>query len=182
MLLIALFFRLFYNHWGEIGTFVIHNEKSLAQALPAQGNQSTFFVDLSIRTHAPKEAIIQFNFNAESGVCYNRSSNRFAPQASTSGINWGTYRATRYAYDLHYGTYPGDPRVETNVLTQWRVRSGNNQASPKPQVTAELCPGDSVYAYPKRLYMPTGGTLANAVMLTMPYDLFADKTPPRRRS
>lgn len=73
--------------------------------------------------------------------------------------------------------------METNVLTQWRVRSGNNQASPKPQVAAELCPGDSVYAYPKRLYMPTGGTLANAVMLTMPYDLFADKTtPPRRRS
>ena len=125
-----------------------------------------------------KEAIIQFNFNAESGVCYNRGSNRFAPQASTSGINWGTYRATRYAYDLHYGTYPGDPRVETNFLTQWRARSGNNQASPKPQVAAELCPGDSLYTYPKRLYTPDGGTLADAVVLTMPYDLFADKTNP----
>ena len=52
-----------------------------------------------------KEAIIQLNFNAESGVCYNRGSNRFAPQASTSGINWGTYRATRYAY----GHLPGRP-------------------------------------------------------------------------
>ena len=125
-----------------------------------------------------KEAIIQFNFNAESGVCYNRGSNRFAPQASTSGINWGTYRATRYAYDLHYGTYPGDPRVETNFLTQWRARNGNNQANPKPQVGAELCPGDSVYSYPKRLVTPKNGTAADAYVVKLPYELFADKTNP----
>lgn len=127
-----------------------------------------------------KEAIIQFNFNAESGVCYNRGSNRFAPQASTSGVNWGTYRATRYAYDLHYGTYPGDPRVETNFLTQWRARSSNNQPNPKDPVRTDgqLCPGDSVYTYPKRLYKPEGGTDADAVVLTLPYELFADKTNP----
>ena len=132
-----------------------------------------------------KESIIQFNFNAESTVCYNRGSNRFAPQASTSGINWGTYRVTRYAYDLHYGTYPGDPRVETNFLTQWRARGANGQPNPKDPVRpdGQLCPGDSVYAYPKRLYTPTaeGETTAdpaNAVVISLPYELFADKTNP----
>lgn len=127
-----------------------------------------------------KESIIQFNFNAESNICYNRGSNRFAPQSSTSGINWGTYRVSRYAYDLHYGTYPGDPRVETNFLTQWRARSGNGQPNPKDPVRpdGQLCPGDSVYAYPKRLYKPTDESDANAVVISMPYELFADKTNP----
>ena len=125
-----------------------------------------------------KEAIFQLNFNASSTICYNRGSNRFAPAYSTSGVTWGTYRVAKYAYDLHYGTYPGDPRVETNFLTQWRARSANNQPNPKPQVSDELCPADSVYSYPKRAYTPEGMETKDAVVLKLPYELFADKTNP----
>lgn len=145
-------------------------------------NLNSLFVPYTESGYAAnsKEPIIQFNFNAESAVCYNRGSNRFAPAASTAGVTWGTYRAAKYAYDLHNGTYPGDPRVETNFLTQWRARADNSQPDPKDPVQAngQLCPGDSVYAYPKRRYTPENGSLAEAVVLRLPYELFADRTNP----
>lgn len=145
-------------------------------------NLNSLFVPYTDSGYASnsKEPIIQLNFNAESAVCYNRGSNRFAPASSTAGVTWGTYRVAKYAYDLHYGTYPGDPRVETNFLTQWRARSSNSQPNPKDPVSSDgaLCPGDSLYSYPKRLYTPDGLTLADAVVLKLPYDLFADKTNP----
>ncbi len=145
-----------------------------------QGNINSLFLPYTESGYAAdsKEPIFQLNFNASSTVCFNRGSNRFAPPQSTAGIAWGTYRVARYAYDLHYGTYPGDPRVETNFLTQWRARGGNNQPNPKPQVGETLCPGDSVYAYPKRAYTPENMTAKDAVVLRLPYDLFADKTNP----
>lgn len=125
-----------------------------------------------------KEVIFQLNFNSASTVCYNRGSNRFAPQASTSGVNWGTYRVAKYSYDLHNGTYPGDPRVDVNFLTQWRSRNGNNQPAPKTQVGDKLCPGDSTYAYPKRAYKAEGQPATATVMLKLPYDIFSDPTNP----
>lgn len=94
------------------------------------------------------ESIFQLNFSIDSEVCFNRASNRFAPAQSTSGIAWGTYKATKAAYDLHEGTYPGDPRIEATFMKAWRVRNGNNQKNPKPQVGDVLCPNDSSYMYP----------------------------------
>lgn len=95
-----------------------------------------------------KEAIFQLNFTTASTVCYNRASNRFAPPQATSGISWGTYKASKAAYDLHEGTYPGDPRIKETFLTSWRNRSGNNQANPKPIVGDALSANDSTYVYP----------------------------------
>lgn len=153
-----------------------------------QGNINSLFLPYTATGYAAnsKETIFQLNFNSSSTVCYNRGSNRFAPQASTSGVNWGTYRVAKYAYDLHHGTYPSDPRVETNFLTQWRARGGNNQPNPKPSVGGEgaaLCPGDSVYSYPKRTYIPeedTTATAKDAVVIRLPYDSFADMTNPTK--
>ncbi len=152
-----------------------------------QGNINSLFLPYTESGYAAdsKEPIFQLNFNPSSTVCYNRGSNRFAPQASTTGINWGTYRVAKYAYDLHHGTYPGDPRVETNFLTQWRARNGNNQPNPKPQVGKSLCPGDSVYTYPKYKYVPEDPESkakidSNAVALRLPYDIFADKMNPTK--
>lgn len=99
-----------------------------------------------------KEAIIQFNFTTSSTVAYNRASNRFAPPTSTTGISWGTFSATKAAYDLNQGTYPGDPRIAVNFLTQYRNRTGNNQANPKPQVGDVLSANDSTYTYPYLTY------------------------------
>ncbi len=123
------------------------------------------------------EAIFQLNFNSASTVCFNRGSNRFAPQASTSGINWGTVRAAKYGYDLQRGTYPGDPRLEANYLVRWRSRSGNSQANPSDAVRSDgtLFAGDSTYAYPYRAYQ--GGT-DSTVAYRLPYELFADPTCP----
>lgn len=95
-----------------------------------------------------KEAIFQLNFTTSSTVCFNRASNRFAPPQATTGISWGTYKASKAAYDLHEGTYPGDPRINETFLTRWRNRSGNNQANPKPTVGDVLSPNDSTYLYP----------------------------------
>lgn len=147
-----------------------------------QNNINSLFLPYNVSGYAAdsKEVIFQLNFNSSSTICYNRGSNRFAPSQSTSGIAWGTYRVAKYTYDLHYGTYPGDPRVETNFITQWRKRTGNNQPNPKPQVGEKLCPGDSVYAYPKRQYIPKGMKEQDAIVLTMPYGLFADKTNPTK--
>jgi len=133
------------------------------------------------------ETIIQINYSADSGNdCYNRGSNRFAPQASTSGIAWSTIRVAKYNYDLHEGTYPGDPRLRTTFLTQWRTRTGNNQTSPKAQVGSELCPNDSNYTYPywkyesaksDSLYVP--GTKTRLYLVAkMPYAEFSDPTNP----
>lgn len=133
------------------------------------------------------EAIIQFNFNGDSEVCYNRGTNRFAPQSSTAGIAWGTNRVAKYAYDLHYGTYPGDPRVAVNFLSQWRSRNGNNQTSPIPQVGETLGPADSTYTYPmskvsiecedpedpeEKISVPT--------VIRLPYECFVDPTNPTK--
>lgn len=125
-----------------------------------------------------KEAIIQLNFNGDSETCFNRGTNRFAPQASTSGIAWGTVRVAKYAHDLHYGTYPGDPRIQTNFMSQWRTRSGNNQPNPSPQVGTELCPGDSTYTYPKSTFMATPEQKTTTTVIQLPYELFKDKTNP----
>jgi len=105
-----------------------------------------------------KESIFQVNFTTESTVCYNRGSNRFAPTYSTAGIAWGTYKVNKYIYDLHWGTYPGDPRMKYNYLTAYRFRANakgkaaNNQAEPAAQVTDVLCANDSTYCYPYLTY------------------------------
>lgn len=132
-----------------------------------------------------KEAIIILNFCAvSSSGCYNRGSNRFAPQASTSGVNWSTYRVMKYSYDLHEGTYPGDPRLKTNFLTQWRTRTGNNTASPKTQVGSELTPNDSSYTYPYWVFdsetedVPGAEGTALDIVGKLPYDKFDDPTNP----
>ena len=100
-----------------------------------------------------KEAIFQLNFTTSSTVCFNRASNRFAPPQATTGISWGTYKASKAAYDLHEGTYPGDPRINETFLTRWRNRSGNNQANPKPTVGDVLSPNNSTYLYPYFAYV-----------------------------
>jgi len=145
------------------------------------------FADLFGTFTNSNEAIIQINYSADSGNdCYNRGSNRFAPQASTSGIAWSTIRVAKYNYDLHEGTYPGDPRLKTTFLTQWRTRTGNNQTSPKAQVGSELCANDSNYTYPywkyesakaDSLFVP-GTTTKLYLVAKMPYADFSDPTNP----
>lgn len=131
-----------------------------------------------------KESIFQMNFSTSAGSdSYNRGSNRFEPQASTSGINWSTFRVQKYMYDLHRGTYPGDGRIDATYLTHWRARSGNNQADPKAQVGSELCANDSTYAYPYKTYTTTqkvpGARLEKQkIAIDMPYEEFADPTNP----
>lgn len=102
--------------------------------------------------NSSKESIFQLNFSVNSEVCFNRASNRFAPPQSTAGIAWGTFKATKAAYDLHEGTYPGDPRIENTFMKAWRTRGGNNQKNPKPMVGDKLCPNDSSYLYPYITY------------------------------
>ena len=144
------------------------------------------FADLFGEYATSKEAIVMMNYSTgnASGV-YNRASNRFAPQASTSGINWSTYRVAKFAYDMHEGTYPGDPRIEVNFLTRWRDRNGNNQANPKPQVGSIPTPNDSVYTYPYWKYTYDDGGIVPGttdVKLVhvgkMPYAEFADPKNP----
>lgn len=132
-----------------------------------------------------KESIFQMNYSAgNASGCYNRGSNRFAPNSSTSGINWSTYRVAKFAYDMHEGTYPGDPRIDVNFLTKWRDRKGNNQANPKPQVGTELCGNDSVCAYPywkvKLMDVIVPGTKDTKleVIAKLPYAEFANPKNP----
>lgn len=99
-----------------------------------------------------KESIFQLNFSLNSDAYYNRASNRFAPASSTTGIAWGTYKTTKASYDLHEGTYPGDPRIEGTFMKSWRKRDGNNQKNPTPMVGDVLCPNDSNYIYPYVTY------------------------------
>jgi hypothetical protein len=132
-----------------------------------------------------KEAIIMMNYSTgnASGV-YNRGSNRFAPQASTSGINWSTYRVAKFAYDMHEGTYPGDPRIDVNFLTKWRTRNGNNQANPKPQVGTALCANDSVCTYPywtielPNVIVPGSNNVNQEIIAKLPYAAFPDPKNP----
>ncbi len=123
------------------------------------------------------EVIFQLNFNSSSTVCFNRSSNRFAPQASTSGINWSTYRVEKFMYDLQLGTYWGDPRMQTNYLSAWRYRSGNSQSEPVAQLGDVLAPGDSTYAYP---YNTLYGHTDTTILYKIPYELFEDITNPKK--
>lgn len=148
-----------------------------------------------------KESIFQLNFSVNSTVCFNRASNRFAPSQSTAGIAWGTYRATKVIYDLHEGTYPGDPRIELTFLRGWRTRGGNNQKDPKPMIGDKLCPNDSTYVYPyikvatefeadgKTAKVPVlkngepivdkdGKQTRMDRVVKMPYDLFSDRSNP----
>lgn len=146
-----------------------------------------------------KEAIFQINFSLTSGACFNRASNRFAPQASTAGVNWSTYRSTKSAYDLHEGTYPGDPRIDATFLTRWRKRGGNSQANPSAQVGDKLSANDSVYTYPYMTYTVKIGKTekdgkivyeydsiqangknkaARIFVAKMPYEAFSDRKNP----
>jgi hypothetical protein len=134
------------------------------------------------------ESIFQLNFGGQAGVdTYNRGSNRFAPPTSTSGISWGTVAASKSGYDLMEGTYPGDPRIAATYLTSYRVRTGNNQASPKAQVGDVLTGNDSVYCYPYVTYtIPGSFVVKNKVNTTtlqqyavkLPYSNFSDPTNP----
>ncbi|MEG1563807.1 MAG: RagB/SusD family nutrient uptake outer membrane protein [Bacteroides sp.] len=131
-----------------------------------------------------KEAIIQLNFTTKSTTCFNRASNRFSPTASTKGVCWGSYKASKAAYDLHEGTYPGDPRIAETFLTSWRARKGNNQPNPKPLVGDELCANDSVFSYPYVTYVIKGdfvmkGGVATKDLKSYPAKLpYADLTNP----
>lgn len=99
-----------------------------------------------------KEAIFQLNFALNSPSCFNRASNRFSPTGSTPGVCWSTYRTTKAAYDMHQGTYPGDPRIAATFLTAHRDRGGNNKPEPKAQVGDKPSANDSVYYYPYFTY------------------------------
>lgn len=133
-----------------------------------------------------KESIFQLNFTTTSTTCFNRASNRFAPPSSTTGIAWGTYRASKAAYDLHEGTYPGDPRIKETFQTSWRNRTGNNQPNPKPLVGDVLCANDSSYLYPYIMYKGEEFVMKNGVptkekklyIYKMPYKDFADPKNP----
>lgn len=134
-----------------------------------------------------KESIFQLNFSIASTVCFNRASNRFAPPQSTSGIAWGTYRVSKAFYDLHAGTYPGDPRIEENFQTRWRNRNGNNQANPKPVVGDVLSANDSTYLYPyimydiKDDYLKKGGVATKELkryITKLPYNDFPNPKNP----
>jgi len=130
------------------------------------------------------EAIFQLNFNIDNTTCFNRGSNRFAHQASTSGIAWGTYYVNKWVVDLHYGTYIGDPRIKYTYQSQYRTRGGNNQANPKAQVGSTLCANDSTYMYPYFTHQ-NGQNVEGAAKETkllvagrIPYEYLSDPTNP----
>ena len=85
-----------------------------------------------------KESIFQLNFALNSPSCFNRASNRFSPTGSTPGVCWSTYRATKAAYDMHQGTYPGDPRIAATFLTVARTHPHPLFPSPSSRTDAGL--------------------------------------------
>ena len=134
-----------------------------------------------------KEAIFQLNFSTVSTICYNRGSNLFAPPLSTTGIAWGASRASKALYDLHEGTYPGDPRIAETFIRSWRTRAGNNQPNPRPMVGDEPLPNDSSYMYPYFTYTVPGdfviknGEPTNVLkrhVAKLPYDDFPNRMNP----
>lgn len=134
-----------------------------------------------------REAIFQLNFVFDPQSTYNRGSNVFAPTSSTPGIAWATNRVSKFAYDLHRGTYPDDPRLQATFLTSWRARAGNNQANPKPQVGDELVANDSIYTYPYRTYTIPGDFVVKngqptkvlrQYVASVPYDALSTPTNP----
>lgn len=146
-----------------------------------------------------KESIFQLNFSLTSSQCFNRASNRFSPTGSTPGVCWSTYRSTKAAYDMHEGTYPGDPRIAATFLTSHRDRGGNNKPNPKDQVGDTPSANDSVYLYPyitykvvldsikkdgKTVYIydsiSKGGknVASRTFVVKLPYDKFENPTNP----
>lgn len=146
-----------------------------------------------------KESIFQLNFSLNSPSSFNRASNRFSPTGSTPGVTWSTYLATKASYDLHWGSYPNDPRIAATFLTSHRDRGGNNKPNPKAQVGDTPSANDSVYYYPYLTYtVQTGikmvdgkevavydsiykGGKAVAVkqyVTRLPYETFADMKNP----
>lgn len=108
-----------------------------------------------------KEDIFQLNFTSIQGQCFNRASNRFSPEHSTTGVNWTTYQATKASYDMHQSMYPGDPRIPATFLTITRATK-NNQPNPNPQVGDKPSANDSVYHYPYFTYkVKTGVDIDN---------------------
>lgn len=134
-----------------------------------------------------KESIFQLNFTTASTICYNRGSNLFAPPLSTTGISWGGQRVSKALYDLHEGTYPGDPRIAETYLTRWRTRGGNNQPNPRPMVGDEPLPNDSSYLYPYFTYTVPGDfvvkngaptKILKQYVAKLPYDDFPNRKNP----
>lgn len=161
-----------------------------AHVYQLEPNFSTLFGSF---VNKSKESIIQFNFTTTSTISYNRGSNRFAPPTSTTGISWGTYSPLKAAYDLHYGTYPNDPRINVNFLTRYRARTGNSQPNPEVQARDFASPNDSIYTYPYLTYTANikTATAADSVfkngvkgkelikyVAVLPYDKFPNKMNP----
>jgi len=146
--------------------------------------QSDFAALFGTYATGSKECIFQLNFSVNAGSdSFNRGSNRFEPNASTSGINWGTMRVQKFIYDYHRGTYPGDGRIDATYLTHWRKRDGNSQTEPTKQVGSALCVNDSTYAYPYSTYNTTTivpGTRRTKLIaaVSIPYDELSDPTNP----
>lgn len=119
---------------------------------------------------ASKEVIIQLtmdNNSAQSDACFNRASNWISPPTSTKdGIHNAGIRVAKYAYDFHYGTYMGDPRVELNFMTHWDRYNVAEAAAPY------MC------GYPYRLMTPANK--ATCFEVCLPYELFADPTNPTK--
>jgi len=147
-----------------------------------KGIDSTY---TSLYVTGSKESIFQVNFSTDvaNPDSYNRGSNRFAPTSSTSGICWGTFRVQKFMYDLHRGTYPGDPRMETTYLTHWRTRGGNSISTAKAKVGSTLCVNDSTYSYPYKVYtttkrVPGARVTKLQAIAEIPYADFEDPTNP----
>ncbi len=133
-------------------------------ALDADPWGNIFSDEVQYSSKSP-EVIIQITYDNSSTVCFNRSSNRFAPQQSTTnGTTNGTNRVAKFIYDLQRGTYADDPRLNINYLTRYK-RCG---------VAAAAAP--YMCTYPYRTTAP--GNAGNNIEVGLPYELFADPTNP----
>lgn len=96
--------------------------------------------------------------------CYQR----FCPSQSTPiTAMTGQNTFMKYIYDWHYGTYPGDPRVDVNFATLYTRIAGNWNGVGAPVMGS----------YPRKVKNPGNATTWFVVELN--YDDFADKTNPK---
>jgi len=164
-----------------------NNAKTLFDEVYASGKyalESSYANLWGDHVNGSSEAIFQLNFNIDNTTCFNRGSNRFAHQASTAGIAWGTYYINKWVVDLHYGTYIDDPRIPYTYQSAFRTRGGNNKAEPKAQVGTTLCANDSTYMYPYFTHQ-NGQNVEGAAKETkllvagrIPYEYLSDPTNP----
>lgn len=130
------------------------------------------------------ESIFQLNFALAGSSTRNRGSWLVAPNGACNGQAWDRIRASKAIYDYCMATYPGDPRMETTFLTEWRLY--NIGKGVKPQEEPLPSARDSGYTYPYFTYTvegelpPAGWKKPKQYVGKLPYKRFANPASPTK--